>query len=138
LEFYWSTCFWGSRRGRDGMVVGVTATHTICAYHHWCCEFESHSGRGVQHVVIMFVSDLWQVCGFLRVQYRGSQIKKTFLNSITFLKKKSITENLDIYLVFYCILGMFRHCDTMEYTCKFYKLILFNWIVMKYVPFNYA
>ena len=26
----------------------------------------------------------------------------TFLNSITFLKKKSITENLDICLVFYC------------------------------------
>jgi hypothetical protein len=30
-------------------------------------EFESHSGRGVQHYVIKFVSDLRQVGGFLRV-----------------------------------------------------------------------
>jgi len=22
---------------------------TISAYHHWCCEFESRSARGVQH-----------------------------------------------------------------------------------------
>jgi hypothetical protein len=33
----------------------------------WCCEFESRSGRGVQHYVIKFVSDLGQVGGFLRV-----------------------------------------------------------------------
>ena len=37
------------------------------AYHHWCCEFKSPSGRGVQHYVIQFVSDLRQVGGFLRV-----------------------------------------------------------------------
>jgi hypothetical protein len=29
---------------------------------HWCCEFESRSGRGVQHYVIKFASDLRQVC----------------------------------------------------------------------------
>jgi hypothetical protein len=43
----------------------------IGAYHHWCCEFKSHSGRGVQqlHYVIKFLSDLslQQVCGFLRI-----------------------------------------------------------------------
>jgi hypothetical protein len=37
------------------------------AYHHWCCEFESRSWRGVQHYVIKFVSDLREVSGFLRV-----------------------------------------------------------------------
>jgi hypothetical protein len=42
-------------------------TYAIGVYHHWCCEFESQSGRGVQHYVIKFVSDLWQVSGFLRV-----------------------------------------------------------------------
>jgi hypothetical protein len=49
----------GSRcRGR--MVVGFTTTYAISAYHHWCCEFESRSGRGVQHYVIKLVSDfLW-------------------------------------------------------------------------------
>jgi hypothetical protein len=28
------------------MVVGFTTTYAISAYHHWCCEFESRSGRG--------------------------------------------------------------------------------------------
>jgi hypothetical protein len=33
----------------------------------WCWEFESRSGRSVQHYVIKFVSDLRPVGGFLRV-----------------------------------------------------------------------
>ena len=53
------------RRGRDRMVIGFTITYAIGAYHHCCCEFESRSGRGVQHYVIKFVSDLWQIGGFL-------------------------------------------------------------------------
>jgi hypothetical protein len=55
------------RRGRDRIVVGFTTTYAISVYHHWCCEFESLSGRGVQHYVIKFISDLRQVGGFLRV-----------------------------------------------------------------------
>jgi hypothetical protein len=31
------------------MVVGFTINYAISAYHHWCCEFESWSGQGVQH-----------------------------------------------------------------------------------------
>ena len=34
------------------MVVGFTTTYAISAYHHWCCEFESRLGLGVQHYVI--------------------------------------------------------------------------------------
>jgi hypothetical protein len=45
------------------MVVGFYTTYAISAYHHWC-EFESRSGRGVQHYVIKFVSDLRQVLRF--------------------------------------------------------------------------
>ena len=52
-------------RGRDRMVVGFITTYAIISYHHWCCEFESRSWRGVQHYVIKFVSDLRQVGGFL-------------------------------------------------------------------------
>jgi hypothetical protein len=37
------------------MVVGFTAAYAISAYHRWCCEFESRTGRGVQHYVIKFV-----------------------------------------------------------------------------------
>jgi len=44
--------FFGGRRGRDRMVVGSTTTYAISAYHHWCCEFESRWGRGVQHYAI--------------------------------------------------------------------------------------
>ena len=36
-------------RDRDRMVVEYTTTYAISAYHHWCCEFESRQGRGVQH-----------------------------------------------------------------------------------------
>jgi hypothetical protein len=32
------------RRGRDHMVVGFASTYATSVYHHWCCEFESHSG----------------------------------------------------------------------------------------------
>ena len=49
----------GGGRGRDRMVAGFTTTYAISAYHHWRCEFESRSGRGVQHYVIKCVSDLW-------------------------------------------------------------------------------
>ena len=41
--------------------------YAISAYHHWCCAFESRSGRGVQHYMIKFVSDMRQAGGFLRV-----------------------------------------------------------------------
>ena len=34
------------------MVVKLITTYAMSAYHHWCCEFESRSGRGVQHYVI--------------------------------------------------------------------------------------
>jgi len=49
------------------MIVGLATNYAISAYHHWCCEFESRSGRGVQHYLIKFVSDLRQVGGFLGV-----------------------------------------------------------------------
>ena len=37
-----------------------TTTYEITAYRHWCCEFESRSGRGIPHYAIKFVSDLRQ------------------------------------------------------------------------------
>ena len=60
-----------NRRGRDRMVVGFTTTYAISGYHHWCCEFESRSRRGVEHYVIKFVSDLRQVGIFLCVLQTG-------------------------------------------------------------------
>jgi hypothetical protein len=58
----------GVRRSQDRIVI---------AYHYWCCDFKSRSGRGVQHYVIKFVSDLRQVGGFLRVLRFPPPIKLT-------------------------------------------------------------
>jgi hypothetical protein len=35
------------RFGRDRMIVGFTTACAICAYHHYSCEFEPRSWRGV-------------------------------------------------------------------------------------------
>jgi hypothetical protein len=35
------------RRGRDRVVVGFTTTCATSAYHHYSCEFEPHSWRGI-------------------------------------------------------------------------------------------
>jgi hypothetical protein len=55
--FVWC-CLTGGSRGRNRMVVGFTTTYEISAYHHWCCEFESRSGRDVLHYFVKFVRDL--------------------------------------------------------------------------------
>ena len=62
----WSSC------GRDRMVVGFITTYAISAYRHYRCEFKPHSDEvySIQHYVIKFVSDLWQVGGFLRVLHQ--------------------------------------------------------------------
>ena len=69
--------FTEARRGRDRMIVGFTTTYAISAYYHWCCEFESRSGRCEQQYVIKFVSDLRHVGGFLRVLRFPPPIKLT-------------------------------------------------------------
>jgi hypothetical protein len=70
--------------GRVRMIVGFTTTYAINAYHHLCCEFESRSCEVylIQHYVIKFISDLWQVVGFLRV-LRFHATKKTDRHNIT-------------------------------------------------------
>jgi hypothetical protein len=65
------------RRSLDRLVVGLTTTYAISAYHHRCCEFECRSGRGVQHYVIKCVGHLRQVGGFLWVLRFPPPIKLT-------------------------------------------------------------
>ena len=48
LEIPWTVKMFLSKdllchRGHDCMVVGFTTTRAISAYHHYSCEFESHS-----------------------------------------------------------------------------------------------
>ena len=47
---------WRGCRGRDHMVVGFTTTCAISAYHHWCCEFEPRSWRGVLYTTLLSVT----------------------------------------------------------------------------------
>jgi hypothetical protein len=80
----WRSVFLGGERGgpgknpgRDRMVVGFTTTYAISAYHHWCCEFESRSDRGVQHYVIKFVSDFRQIVIFKNKEWYTKHYTKT-------------------------------------------------------------
>ena len=86
------------------MVVRYTTTYAISAYHHWCCEFESRSGRGVQHYVIKFVSDMWQEERFSLCPPGSSAIKtdhhditeillNVALNTIKQTKQTNINHN---------------------------------------------
>ena len=91
-QLLWQTnCSWGTcinkkfkketdgRRGNDRMVVGFTCA--ICAYHHWCREFESRSGRDVQHYVIKFV---WLAAVLLfSLDTPASSTNKTDCHNIT-------------------------------------------------------
>jgi len=78
---------------RDRMVVGFTTTYAINVYHHWCCEFASRSGRGVQHYVIKFVSDLRQVGGFHRVLPFPPPIKLTTMIKLKYCWKWRLTSS---------------------------------------------
>jgi hypothetical protein len=54
-------------RGRDRIIVGITTTYAISAYHHSRCEFESRWGEvySIHHYVIKFVNDMRHINGFL-------------------------------------------------------------------------
>jgi len=47
------------RHGCDRMVVGFTRTCAISAYHHWSCEFESRSCRGVLVTTLCDKVSMW-------------------------------------------------------------------------------
>ena len=67
---------------------GKGTTYAISGYHHWYCEFESQPGRGVQHYVITFVSDLRQVSGFLRLHTSSIVIDRYSNFGNTYLSKE--------------------------------------------------
>ena len=97
----------------DRMVVEFTTTYAISAYHHWCCEFKSLSGWGVQHYVIKFVSDLWQVSGFLWVRLFPPPIKLTATIKLKYCWN-SIKTNKQQYNLLHFVLKLliyiwFRH-----------------------------
>ena len=67
------------RHGRHRMVAVFTTIYKISAYHHKHLEFESRSGEvySLEHCVIKYDSDLWQVGGFLRLLRFPPQIQQS-------------------------------------------------------------
>jgi hypothetical protein len=76
------------------MVVGFTTTYAISAYHHECCELESHSGEvySIQHYVFKFVSNLQQSVVSTNNKTDRHDITeilmKVALNNITLIHKR--------------------------------------------------
>jgi hypothetical protein len=50
-------------RGRDCMVVGFTTTCAIGVYHHYSCDFEPRSWRGVSHTTLCDKVCQWLATG---------------------------------------------------------------------------
>ena len=88
INTYFYIAFKG-RRGRDRMVVGFTTTCAISGYHHLSCKFEPRTCRSVPDTcyVMKFISDLWQVGGFLR-EFRFPLHDKTDRHNITEIVSK--------------------------------------------------
>ena len=89
LCLMWRSCFYATLqskkmdhiilRGLDRMVVGFTTACAISAYHTKVVSLNLvHSEVYlIQYYVIKFVSDFWQVCGFIRVLRFPPPIKLT-------------------------------------------------------------
>jgi len=88
----------------DRMVVGFYNFLAISVYHHWSCEFESHSGEvySIQHYVIKFVSDLRQVGGFLSA-LQFPPPTKTDRHDITEILLKVVLNTTTLTLLKECI-----------------------------------
>ena len=125
------TC--GDRRGRARMTAGFTTT---CAYHHWCCEFESRSGRGVQHYVIKFVDDLPQVGGFLRVLQLPPPIKTDHHDIAEILVKVALsaTKQTSKHM---CMCMLIYHSQWHHYRYIIYPLYISSPMLFIYFFFLY-
>jgi hypothetical protein len=66
-------------RGR--MLVRIATTCAISAYHHWSCEFEPSSWRGVLNTTLCYKSCQWLVTGWWFSPI--SSINKTDCHKIT-------------------------------------------------------
>ena len=83
------------------MIMNVVSLNPAQARFHERCEFESHSGEvySIQHYVIVWHYDLWQVSGFLLVLWFPPPIKPTS-HDITeiLLKVVLITKTLTLLI----------------------------------------
>ena len=115
------------RHGRDRMVVWITNTCSV--YHHWCCEFESRSGRCT--TLCEKVSNSRPVGGFLGVLRFPPPIK---LIDITDILLKVVLNTIKPTRPCRLILCSFVYvltCLHMQYFMLLCVLILyfFGWLL---------
>ena len=100
-------------RGRERMVVGLTTTCAISAYHHWSCEFEPHSWRGVLDTTLCDKVCQWLATGrWFSLGPLVSSINKIDRHNITEILLKvtlnTIKPNLHMYVfILVCIIDWF-------------------------------
>ena len=77
-------CVSRGHRGCDRIVVGFTTTYAISAYHHWFCEFESRSGRGVLDTTLCDKVCQWlATCRWFSLYPQVSSTNETDRHDIT-------------------------------------------------------
>jgi hypothetical protein len=88
----------------------------MVAHHHWCCEFESRSGRGVQHYVITFVS-------VFSAGTHVSSTNKTHRHDIAEILLKVALNTMKPTLTYYLLFVMKEICPiTCDVAVIFYQL----------------
>ena len=85
-------------QGRDCMEVGLT-TYAIGAYHHWCCEFEPRSWRGVPNTTLCDEVCQWLATGLWFSPV--SSTNKTDRHDITRILLKVVLNTINQTLI-YC------------------------------------
>ena len=106
LKSYLTTIIssWGSR-GHDCMVVGFTTTCAISAYHHWRCEFEPHSHRGVLDTTLcdklcQWLATCWWFSLDSSTNWNIVESQKVALNTIKLLTPYSFLTNVKNVVIF--------------------------------------
>jgi hypothetical protein len=108
----------GGRLGHDRMVVGFTTTYAIGAYHHWCCGFDTHSGRGVQHYVIKVCQ--WLVTGrwFSPVSSTNKTDRHDITEILLKMALKTIKPNQTDSAVYYCVSLLYLFFINIDNVCR--------------------
>ena len=86
-------------RGCDHMVVRFATIYAISAYHHWCCELESHSWRGVLDITFCDQVCKWIATGrWFSLGTPVSSTDKTDRHDITEILLKAALNTITLTL----------------------------------------
>ena len=107
------------RRGHDRMEVGFTTTYAISAYHHWCCELDSHSWRGVLDTTLCDKVCRWLLTGrWFSPSPPVSSTNKTDRHDVTEILLKVSLNTIKQTL---CGLNFYSSLQCISYRLNLYK-----------------